>query len=530
MAFLAVLCAFPVLSSAASRHSFRISNVFGDHMVLQRDRPVVVWGFNEPGVEVVIAASGAISLDWTTDPTLAARSDASGLWRITLPATSVAVTPTNFVFSDSMGQQVFLSDVLFGDVHICGGQSNMQFTLANNIPDMDAEISAADKYPLLRLFTVGQLTTATSPLQELSTIDQPWAVSSAEAVSEAWAHFSAVCWFTYREVFDALGGTVPMGLISNNWGGTPIEDWSSPEVLLGCNITTPNSILWNSMIMPYVLGPFAMKSAIWYQGESNVGNARGYACNFPAMIADWRRRLPGLGTFGFVVIAPWSNGYENTAAADLRDSQMAPLSSLPKIAFATTTDLVYPYSDPADIHPTDKQDVGLRLANQILAIEYGVAERLSPTPTYAGASSTANSTTVSVTVALAGCGASGCLLLPIEVPPGVDPAQTATWAVQTADGAWRPAAAALTAGGQEVVLTAAAAGGLRAVASSYGRATYPLNAAVSASGLPVLGWCFTLAGVPCYATVATASAPPARNATAPAKDGGPWRPSRSSEA
>ena len=108
MAFLAVLCAFPVLSSAASRHSFRISNVFGDHMVLQRDRPDVVWGFNEPGVEVVIAASGAISLDWTTDPTLAARSDASGLWRITLPATSVAVTPTNFVFSDSMGQQVFL--------------------------------------------------------------------------------------------------------------------------------------------------------------------------------------------------------------------------------------------------------------------------------------------------------------------------------------------------------------------------------------------------------------------------------------
>ena len=82
--------------------------------------------------------------------------------------------------------------------------------------------------------------------------------------------------------------------------------------------------------MPYVFGPFSFRTAIWYQGETNVGNAASYACTFPAMIEDWRTKLPGLGTFGFVQIAPFVTYSSNEAAGDLRHAQLSPLAVLPK--------------------------------------------------------------------------------------------------------------------------------------------------------------------------------------------------------
>jgi hypothetical protein len=212
LAIAIAIVALAHVSVAVSSTAFSVSNTFGDHMVLQRDRPAVVFGFAEPAT---VVSFGALQISVVTG--------ADGIWRIELPAQPASLTPRTLVFSASTGGVVVLRDVLFGDVHFCGGQSNMEFTLLGGVhggvPNATAEIAAADQYPLIRLFTVGQGTNSTTPLQQLKTIEQPWTVASSASVSVGpWKSFSAVCWFTYRNVFDALGGTVPQGLISNNWG------------------------------------------------------------------------------------------------------------------------------------------------------------------------------------------------------------------------------------------------------------------------------------------------------------------------
>lgn len=222
-----------------------------------------IWGYGMPGDSISVVASGGLQEKWA--PT---QIDATGLWFISLlnaqPATTV---PTTFTFtSQQTGDEVLLQDVLFGDVHLCGGQSNMQFSVAGGL-NATAEIEAANDYPLIRVFTVGQKTNSSTPLQELATIEQPWSVASAKSIGDGnWSAFSAVCWFTYRAVHDALGSKVPQGLISNNWGGTPIQHWVSPQVLVGCGHNAPDSQLWNAMIAPYTVGPMRIRTAIWYQG------------------------------------------------------------------------------------------------------------------------------------------------------------------------------------------------------------------------------------------------------------------------
>ena len=221
------------------------------------------------------------------------------------------------------------------------------------------------------------------------------------------------------------------------------------------------------------------------------------------MIADWRAKLPGLSTWGFVQIAAYT-GYSGFSGADLRQSQLSPVYNLPKVAFATCNDLVYPFSAPGDIHPVNKQAVSARLANQILSIEYG-RDAPSQTPLYAGATTSTDGTQISVTVSLTGCVGGCAITQPYFVPPGVTAAQAAGFLIQTDDAAktWWNATATPSADGQSLVLSVTApATGFNAVASAYGRATWPITMAYNAIGLPVVPWCFTLGrevDVACYA-------------------------------
>jgi len=178
--------------------------------------------------------------------------------------------------------------------------------------------------------------------------------------------FSAVCWFFGRDLFDAY--QVPIGLISSNWGGTPIQAWSSPDALAKCQITGQNSGLYNSMIHPFL--PMSIHGATWYQGEANVGQTSQYACMEPAMIADWRSKFSNGYEFGFffVQLAPWNT--TTIALPQMRDAQLAGLS-LPGVGYATASDLGDAYSPAGSIHPRDKQPVGQRLANAARAIVYG---------------------------------------------------------------------------------------------------------------------------------------------------------------
>jgi len=481
-----------------------LSNVFGDHMVLQRDRDTRLFGFAASGTQVTTLMTSA-----TFSKTLETEAGSDGVWRQELPVQSGSSTPFTFVIT-APGLSASLKDVLFGDVHICSGQSNMQFTTIN-VPNATTEIADADNYNMIRVFTVGQGTQSTTPFSFLQTVEQQWAVASHTSVGgQAWAYFSAVCWFTYRDVFNGLGKKIPQGLISNNWGGTPIEHWMSVDALQVCK-SPADSVLWNAMVVPYTIGPMAVRTAIWYQGESNVGHAAQYDCQKRAMINDWRKRLPGLGTFGFVQIAACDCYGGSVVAADLRQAQLSPLHALANIVVATAIDLVdVPGgSTPQDIHPPAKQPVGARLAQQILAREYGVGQ--VETPLFYESSTFTSGTQVSVKVSLAGC-FDKCELRSASCPSKVNATHCAGFAIQTTDGVWRSASATMI-NDNTVQLTAIAPGvGFVASASSYGRADWPIVSLYSRNNsLPVLPWCNSVgpaqATVPCYGRVPEAAAP-----------------------
>ena len=143
----------------------------------------------------------------------------------------------------------------------------MQFSVGGN-ENAATYRAEANEYPNIRLFTVGQKTKSSTPLADLQSIEQNWAAASNVSVSDgsAFNYFSAVCWFFGKNVHDALGGDVPIGLVSNNWGGTRVEQWTPPQTTAHCGHLSSGE-LYNAMIAPYAVGPMAVAGFTWYQGE-----------------------------------------------------------------------------------------------------------------------------------------------------------------------------------------------------------------------------------------------------------------------
>jgi len=469
--------------------AFSISNTFGDHMVLQRGPQIaVVFGFADAGVVVSTTFNGG---------TLKTTTDSSGVWRQPLPATN-AGGPYDLSFSASDGGSGSLKDVLFGDVFLAGGQSNMQFTmtLINNASN---EIATAANYPSIRVFTVGQGTSSNDPLQKLATIEQGWAVGSTASVGGPdWGYQTAVGWLFTRQIYNSIGKNVPIGLINNNWGGTSIQQWSSPEALKACGQTGSGN-LWNAMIVPYTVGPMTVKGATWYQGESNVGQTDYYACAFPAMISDWRAKFnnPSMW-FGFVQIAGYNYG-AGPSAADLRQAQLSALS-LANVGYSTAFDV----GTWNDIHPKDKQTVATRLANAALQQIYG--QNIAwQAPIYASATQETAGTKVTVTVSFQSGTIGSGLTTTIPAPAlaaqanvcvtGLTPDECGFPTIQVNDGAKTTlnATASISSDGKSLVLTATApASGLTAISTSYGRACWAVNTFYNSLGLPVIPWYKTL--------------------------------------
>jgi sialate O-acetylesterase len=187
--------------------------LFADHAVLQRDKPIRVWGWTRAGADVDVTLGEARA---------SAVADASGRWQASLPAMH-AGGPYLLAAHSSAGETAAASDVLIGDVWLCSGQSNMEFTL-RHATNADTEVAnAADDN--LRLLTVPDDTSAT-PLDSFRSPVR-WSVSAPDSARD----FSAVCYFTGRDLQGALG--VPVGLIASSWGGTRIQAWISELGLSG---------------------------------------------------------------------------------------------------------------------------------------------------------------------------------------------------------------------------------------------------------------------------------------------------------
>jgi sialate O-acetylesterase len=356
------------------RADVKLPAVLSDHMVLQQGIAAPVWGTAEPGEKVTVSFAGQ---------TEAATADSAGKWSIKLAALPASATPSELTVKGN--NTITLRDILVGEVWVCSGQSNMGFNTGSAI-NATKEIAEAD-YPEIRLFLVPP----TAKDQPQADTRASWAACSAQTVG----NFTAVGYFFGRDLFKSLG--VPIGLIQSAWGGTVAEAWASPDALKSdpdfapildrapkAKAGDPNvaSRLYNGMITPLV--PFAIKGAIWYQGESNAARAYQYRKLLPAMIKSWRDAW-GEGDFDFLIVSlanfdkpPAEPG--DSDWAELREAQTM-TAAMPHNGQALAIDLA-DADNPSNIHPRNKQDVGLRLSLIAEANVYGKHDVVYSGPEY----------------------------------------------------------------------------------------------------------------------------------------------------
>jgi sialate O-acetylesterase len=328
----------------------KLPAVIGDNMVVQRDQAAPIWGWADPGEEVTITLA---------NQTAVAKAGADGCWKVVLQKLAPS-QPLEMAVKGSSGSTITLKNILVGEVWAGSGQSNMEMAV-QSCKDAQQEIAAAD-YPKIRLFTV----TKKKASQPQTDCKGRWVECTPATVPG----FSAVAYFFGRQLHKELNE--PIGLIHTSWGGTPAEFWTSRKTLeadpaLKSLARGESSCLYNGMIAPLL--PYAIRGAIWYQGESNASRAYQYRSLFPAMIANWRQDWgQGDFPFGFVQIAPFRYGKTDPACwAELCEAQRMTLDSVPNTGMAVTVDI----GDVQNIHPRNKQDVGRRLALWALAKVYG---------------------------------------------------------------------------------------------------------------------------------------------------------------
>ena len=384
----------------------RLPRIFTADMVLQRDQPIRVWGWADAGEEVRVALGDAAA---TT------KADARGQWGVELPARAEGRGLELVVAGRNT---IRLGNVVMGDVWLCGGQSNMEWTMAQS--DAAADVAAAT-FPDIRRIKF-QHVQAAVPADDAPAAT-PWQVCSPATA----AGFTAVGLFFAREVQAATG--VPIGLLDDNWGGTPIEPWIPPAGMelvpeLAKDVTArrqaiqahraafsgqldalegwlktaraavaageplealpapptppghPGATGWGAMYrgMIHPLARFPVRGFLWYQGESNGGEGDSYRHKMQALVGGWRKAwgrddLP----FYFVQLASFQNPTDDPAGGDgwarLREAQRHALA-VPRTGMAVIIDTV-PLDARGDIHPRNKFDVGARLARWALHHDYG---------------------------------------------------------------------------------------------------------------------------------------------------------------
>ena len=365
----AIAASLLVVSSATA--DVKLPAIFSPAMVLQQKSDVAIWGWADAGEEVTVSLG---------ETKVSGKGGADGKWLVKLK-TPAAGGP--FTLAVKGKNEINLPDVLVGEVWVCSGQSNMQWTV-RQAENPEGEAKQAN-YPQIRMFSV-QRNIADKPQDDCQ---GSWVVCSPETVSS----FSAVGYFFGRELHKEL--QVPVGLINTSWGGTICEAWTCQEALgseadlkhfaekkvtIDTAKMNPNqpSVLFNAMINPLV--PYGIKGAIWYQGESNRARAEQYRKLFPTMIADWRKHFEqGNFPFLFVQLAPFDYGNADPAElAEIWEAQTKTLTVSPNTGMAVTTDI----GNIKDIHPKNKQEVGRRLALWALAKTYEKPDLVYSGPLY----------------------------------------------------------------------------------------------------------------------------------------------------
>jgi sialate O-acetylesterase len=395
----ALACAAALILYAHVRADVKLPAIFTDHAVLQRDMPVPVWGWADPGEEVAVTIAGQSHKT---------KADDKGKWRVTLEPLSFG-KPLTLIAEGK--NRIERKDILAGEVWLCSGQSNMEFALAR-ANDGDLEVAAAN-HPDIRLVRVKE-PGSQKPVEDFK---GQWEVCLPDTA----AGFSAVGYFFGRELHDHLG--VPIGLIDNSWGGSSCEAWIRRDRMEGNPLYAELLKKWDDQVKNWdeakwkadtaawkkkaakaraagqpeptnrplasspALGnhrpanlyhgrvepvmPYAIRGAIWYQGEANAERAYQYREMFPLMIRSWREDWKeGDFPFYWVQLADYMPEQPepiDSAWAELREAQAMTQDRLPKTGQAVIIDI----GEASDIHPHNKLEVGRRLARWALARDYG---------------------------------------------------------------------------------------------------------------------------------------------------------------
>lgn len=367
MIFSRLLCALLLVLPLALHAQLRLPALFGDNMVFQRNTNAPVWGWAHPGADVTIRAS------WSKEEVKAKASNA-GTWSAALPTPDAGGPHTVTVTS---GRELTLQNVMVGEVWICSGQSNMEWSM-NASADGRDDLASAD-VPGVRLFHVPK-----------AGADYPQAIGEGSwkvTTSENVAGFSAVGYYFGRRLHEELG--VPIGLINVSWGGTPAEVWI-PEARVTANPgfveangkqrndprwPSKPGVVYNAMIHP--LTPAAIAGAIWYQGEGNTAAPLVYKDLMQQLIEGWREAFRKDFPFYYVQIAPFN--YGAVERGTLIREQQVKLLEVPRTGMVVISDHV---DNVNDIHPRYKKPVGERLANLALSDAYGKNGIVARSPVY----------------------------------------------------------------------------------------------------------------------------------------------------
>lgn len=349
------------IPAMAGEPFLRLPAVISDHMVLQADETVLIYGWADPNCDITVAPS------WG-EP-VKVRSQYDTYWEAEIKTPKASSEAHSIVISSAKKLSRTVEDILIGQVWLCSGQSNMEWSAANGIRDMKEELKT-EMNREIRLFTVTK--NCAGNLQ--TDCVGEWRVCTPESA----LYFSAVGYWFGK--FLAEGLDQPVGLINSSWGGTPIELWMPGSSILNRKDLVDSyksgryaprkgwrvSGAYNAMIHP--LAKVSIAGAIWYQGEANTYNPQYYAEEMTLMIDGWRKSFGRDFPFYFVQIAPHGRVDGGTSKALVREQQDMAARSVPKTGMVVISDLV---DDVTDIHPKYKEKVGLRLANMALGDTYG---------------------------------------------------------------------------------------------------------------------------------------------------------------
>jgi len=402
--FAAILFFCAIALAPCARAEVHLASPFTSHMVLQRDMKVPVWGTADAGETVTVEFAGQ---------KISAKADAGGSWRVDFKPLEVSAEGRTLTVTGShTAQPIALDDVLVGEVWLASGQSNMVFPVSKSrgapygLINEEQEIAAAN-YPLIRMFT-GRDTKNYEP--QATVASEGWLVCSTNTVPG----FSAVGYLFARNLQKELN--VPVGIITEASGASCAEAWISREALAAdprlkfmldsidenekyfhaaptdrpavsplhpTPINKPRAaggrgaggdpardqhfatVLFNGMINPVI--PYAIRGALWYQGESICWGTPGlnlYGAVQRALIKDWRARW-GEGDFPFYLVQ--LPGQQNISNNPRIREEQASVLVLPNTGMAVTIDT----GEAKNVHPKNKEPLGDRLTRIALANTYG---------------------------------------------------------------------------------------------------------------------------------------------------------------